>query len=403
MTRKLYHQNQYQRAFSSVVVEAREIDGKPAVILEQTAFYPTSGGQPHDTGTLNGVPVIDVIEDDQQQIIHFLAQPLRTGSVEGHINWEQRFEYMQQHTGQHLLSQAFIQICNAETVSFHLCEESATIDVNTSGIEPETLVAVEGLANQIIYENRDVLAHVVKKDELERFPVRKPPTVDENIRIIEIKDFDYSPCGGTHCSKTGEIGVIKITKAENYKGGTRIHFFCGARAVRDYQQKTIVMRQLSEIMSSGESDLPANVQKLQEEAKSLRRENHHLTQQLLEYEAKFLATERERCGEMWVLTRLFENRNPKDLKILAAKVLEQSPDTVVLFGAKFEGKASLHFQRSETLSFHIGQLMKTACEIINGRGGGQPQQAQGGGTEADKLEQALHHVRETLIASISSH
>ncbi|GAK58701.1 truncated alanyl-tRNA synthetase [Candidatus Vecturithrix granuli] len=403
MTRKLYHQNQYQRAFSSVVVEATEIDGKPAVILEQTAFYPTSGGQPHDTGTLNGVPVIDVIEDDQQQILHLLAQPLRTGSVEGHINWEQRFEYMQQHTGQHLLSQAFIQICNAETLSFHLGEESSTIDLNTPGIKPETLIAVESLANRIIYENRDVLAHIVTKEELDRFPVRKLPTVDENIRILEIKDFDYSPCGGTHCSKTGEIGVIKITKAENYKGGTRIHFLCGARAVRDYQQKTTVMRQLSEIMSSGESDLPANVQKLQDDAKNLRREYHYLTQQLLEYEAKILAAERERCGEISVLIRIFENRNPKDLKILAAKVLEQSPDTVVLFGAKFEGKASLLFQRSETLSFHIGQLMKTACAIINGRGGGQPQQAQGGGTDTGKLEEALHQARKALIASTSRH
>lgn len=403
MTRKLYHQNQYQRTFSSVVVEAREVDGKPAVILEQTAFYPTSGGQPHDTGTLNGVPVIDVLEDEQQQIIHLLAQPLRTGRVEGQINWERRFDHIQQHTGQHLLSQAFVQICNAETISFHLGEESATIDVNIAGIEPETLLKVEHLANQVIYENRDVRAHIVAKEELDHFPVRKPPTVDMNIRILEIKDFDYSPCGGTHCSKTGEIGVIKITKAENYKGGVRIHFLCGARAVRDYQQKTTVVRQLSEIMSSGESDLPANVQKLQEDVKNLRRDYHHLTQQLLDYEAKVLSAERERCGEGYMLLRLFENRNPKDLKILVAKVLEQSPGTVVLFGAKFEGKAALIFQRSQELPFHLGQLMQTACHIINGRGGGQPQQAQGGGTETERLEEALHHARETLIASISRH
>ncbi|MDY0092541.1 MAG: DHHA1 domain-containing protein [Candidatus Vecturithrix sp.] len=403
MTRKLYHHNQYQRTFSSVVVEAREIDGRPGVILEQTAFYPTSGGQPHDTGTLNGVPVIDVLEDEQQQIIHFLTQPLRTGSVEGQINWERRFDHIQQHTGQHLLSQAFKQTCNAETMSFHLGEESATIDVNIAGIEPEALIAVERLANRIIYENRDVLAHIVTKNELDRFPVRKPPTVDAHIRILEIKDFDYSPCGGTHCSKTGEIGVIKITKAENYKGGIRIHFLCGTRALRDYQQKTIVVKQLSEIMSSGEADLPAHVEKLQEDAKNLRREYHHLTQQLLEYEANTLAAERERCGEIWVLTRLFEDRNPKDLKILAAKILEQSPETVVLFGATFEGKASLLFQRSQALSFHMGQLMQTACEIINGRGGGQPQQAQGGGTETDKLEEALHQTREALITSTSRH
>ena len=213
MTRKLYLQNPYQRSFSSVVIEATEIDGKPGVILEQTAFYPTSGGQPHDTGTLNGMPVVDVIEDEQHRIIHLLEQPLKAAGVEGQIHWERRFDHIQQHTGQHLLSQALIQVCDAETVSFHLGEESSTIDVDKSGLEPAALASVEQLANTIIYENRNVVAHLVTKDDLDRFPVRKPPTVDEDIRILEIQDFDYSPCGGTHCSKTGEIGIIKITRA----------------------------------------------------------------------------------------------------------------------------------------------------------------------------------------------
>lgn len=402
MTRKLYLENQYQHSFSSVVVEAAEIDGKPGVILEQTAFYPTSGGQPHDTGTLNGVPVIDVIED-QQQIIHLLERPLTSNGVEGHIHWERRFDHMQQHTGQHLLSQALIRVAEAETISFHLGEESATIDVDKSALEPDVLVSVEQLANTIIYENRDIVNYILKKDELDRFPVRKPPTVEENIRILEIKDFDYSPCGGTHCAKTGEIGIIKITKTENYKGGTRVHFLCGGRALRDYQQKTSVVRDVSEIMSSGESELPANVQKLQDDAKTLRRDYNHLTRQLLDYEAKALVAERESYGEIYLLTRIFHDRHPKDLKILAAKILEQLPNTVILFGAVFEGKASLIFQRSEDLSFHIGELMKSACEIINGRGGGQSQQAQGGGTETENLEEALRHAREALTTPVSFH
>lgn len=403
MTRKLYLENQYQRSFSSVVVEAAKIDGKPGIILEQTAFYPTSGGQPHDTGTLNGVAVIDVIENDQQQIIHLLEQPLMSNGVEGQIHWERRFDHIQQHTGQHLLSQALIQICEAETLSFHLGEESSTIDVDKNGIEPKKLLNAEHLANTIVYENRDVVSYLVKKEELDRFPVRKAPTVEENIRILEIKDFDYSPCGGTHCSKTGEIGIIKMTKAENYKGGTRIHFLCGGRALRDYQQKTIVVGEVSEIMSSGESDLAANVQKLQDDTKMLRRDYNHLTRQFLDYEAKALVAECELYGEIQLLTRIFHNRNPKDLKILAAKILEQLPNTVILFGAIFEGKASLIFQRSEDLSFHIGELMKSACKIINGGGGGQPQQAQGGGPETEKLEEALRHAREALTAPVSFH
>ena len=397
MTRKLYHENSYQQTFSSVVVEPTEFDGKPAIILEQTAFYPTSGGQPHDTGTLNNIAVVDVVEDDRHQLIHILKKPLNEFSVEGMINWKRRFDHMQQHTGQHLLSQVFIKMCDAETVSFHLGEESSTIDVNASGLSAETLASVEDFANQVIHENREVLAHVVTKDELHRFPVRKLPTVEENIRIIEIKDFDYSPCGGTHCARTGEIGMIKIRRLENYKGGTRIHFVCGWRALRDYQQKTDVLRQLSEAMSSGEAELPQNLEKLQEEAKTLRREVNYQTQQLLEFEAQALLSEREQVGEFSLLQKMFQDRNPKDLKVLATKILESSPDTVLLFGGTLEGKASLLFQCSENLPLNMGQLMKNACAVISGRGGGRPQQAQGGGTEVEKLEEALQRARDAIL------
>jgi len=400
MTQKLYHKNQYLQTFSSVVVEAIELDGKPGVILEQTAFYPTSGGQPHDTGTLNDVAIVDVIEDENHQIIHLLEKPLKAFSVEGQVDWVRRFDHIQQHSGQHLLSQAFIKICEAETVSFHLGEESSTIDVNRAGLGTETVKSVETLANQIIYENREVIAHFVSKDKAQRFPVRKLPTVEKNIRIIEIKDFDYSPCGGTHCARTGEIGMVKITRFENYKGGTRIHFVCGWRALRDYQQKAEILRRISETMSSGEPELPQNVGKLQEDAKTLRREHNHLIQQLLEYEAKALVAAREKSGDIYVLRKIFEDRNPKDLKILATKVLENSSNTVILFGGKSAGKASLLFLRSEDLSFNMGQLMKTACAVINGRGGGQPYQAQGGGTEVEKLEEALQSTRDAVLQEI---
>jgi alanyl-tRNA synthetase len=396
MTRKLYHENQYLQAFSSAVVERVEIDGKPGLILEQTAFYPTSGGQPHDLGTLNHVQIIDVIEDEQNRIIHILEKPIQASSVEGQIDWQRRFDHIQQHSGQHLLSQAFIEICRAETVSFHLGEEASSIDVNQAGLDEPTIHAVETLANQITYENRAVIAHLVTKDEVQRFPVRKPPTVEGQIRIVEIKDFDFSPCGGTHCSRTGELGMIKVRKWENYKGGARIHFVCGWRALQDYQQKTIVLRQLSELLSSGESDLPSNFRKLQEELKTLRRESVNLTKQLLDYEAQAVATECEKHGDFAILQKIFPDRTPKDLKLLASKVLEQSPNTVVLFGGTAEGKASLVFLRSKELMFDMNQIMKTACAVINGRGGGQPDQAQGGGPEVAKLAEALQRAKESL-------
>ncbi|MBD3308411.1 hypothetical protein GF339_18410 [candidate division KSB3 bacterium] len=398
MTRKLYHEDPYVKTFSATVLEHRDVEGTPGVILDQTAFYPTSGGQPYDTGRLNGVAVVDVLEDEAQQVIHLLTQPLEGTTVEGQIDWERRFDHMQQHTGQHLLSQACIDICEAETVSFHLGEESSTIDVTASGLDESTLQSIENFANQRIYENREVLAHIVTKDEVHRFPVRKLPTVEENIRIVEIKDLDYSPCGGTHCARTGEISMIKIRRVENYKGGTRLHFVCGWRALSDYQQKTEILKQLSDAMSSGEPDLLQNLQKLQDEAKTLRREHKHLTQQMLEYEALALVNEREQHSEIAVLTKLFDNRDPKELRLLATKILEHCSQTVILFGGAYAGKASLIFLRSDDLSPNMGALMKTACAAINGRGGGQPHQAQGGGTETDKLPEALQTAKDALLS-----
>jgi len=345
---------------------------------------------------LNSVPVIEVIENDAHQIIHLLEKPITANLVEGHIHWERRFDHIQQHTGQHLLSQAFIKICQAETVSFHLGEEVATIDLTLSGIDEHTVNAVEELANQIIYENREVLAHIVHKADVQKFPVRKLPTVEENIRIIEIKDFDFSPCGGTHCTRTGEIGIIKIRKWEQYKGGTRIQFVCGWRALRDYQQKTAVLRRLSDLCSSGETDLPPNIGKLQEEVKTLRRESTILTKQLFEYEAQVLRHEREPRGEFAILKKIFANRTPNDLKLLANKVLEHSPNTIVLFGGKTEGKASLIFVRSEGVPVDMQHLMQTACAVIHGKGGGQPHQAQGGGANVANLEEALQRAQEAI-------
>lgn len=396
MTTKLYLEDQYRQNFSAKVIKRIEIDGKPAVVLEQTLFYPTSGGQPHDTGTLNGVPVVDVFEDEQRRVVHLLKSPIAGPEVQGRIDWERRFDHMQQHTGQHLLSQAFIEICRAETLSFHLGDESCTLDVSRAELGGETIAAVEDLANRVIFENREVAFHIVAKSELDRYPVRKPPPVDENIRIIEIKDFDYSPCGGTHCSRTGEIGIIKIRRHENYKGGSRIHFLCGFRALKDYRNKTAILRQIGDSLSSGEGDLSRNIQKIQDELKQLRWEHNRLKKQFLDYESKALISDRRKLDNINVVEKIFENRDPQELKILAQSVLENLPNAVILFGGKTQGKASLVFLRSENLTLDMGKLMQAACAVINGRGGGRPQQAQGGGPAVDKLEEALRHAESLL-------
>ena len=397
MTTRLFHNDSYLQTFSSTIVEQTQAGGRPAVILEQTAFYPTSGGQPHDTGKLNNVAVVDVIEDESHRIVHLLKEPIDSDRVEGQINWQRRFDHMQQHTGQHIVSQAFVKICNAETISFHLGEKNSTIDVNKSSLNAETITAVENLANRIIFENRKVNAHFIGQDELHRFAVRKLPSVEENIRIIEVKDFDYSPCGGTHCSCAGEIGILKIRRFENYKGGSRIHFVCGWRALRDYQDKTEILKQLSENMSSSASDLPENVRKIQDDIKYLHLDNKNLKKQLLQFEAQALASELEKRGNIKILKKIFKDRHAKDLKLLASKILKSNPNTVILFGVKEEKKASLLFHCSQELPFDMGDLMKTVCSMIDGRGGGQPHLAQGGGSRVEKLEEALRCAEDVIL------
>jgi alanyl-tRNA synthetase len=402
MTKKLYLDNPYRQSCSAEIVGQTLVHAKPGVILNQTVFYPTSGGQPHDTGTMNEVEVIGVLEDNNQQIVHLLKKPLEGSRVECAINWERRFDHMQQHSGQHILSQALLTTCGADTISFHLGEQSATIDINQSGLTSEQTIRVEDLTNRIIFENRDIIAHVVGKGEIHRFPLRKPPTVDERIRILEIKDFDYSPCGGTHCSRTGEIGILKIRRYENYKGGTRIHFVCGFRALKDYQEKTEILKQLSRAMSTAEADLSQNITKLKDDVKALTAERDSLNKKLLDDEAYTLFSEAKQHADIRLIKKMFKDRQQKEIKLLAKKIVEKSPSTVVLFGVKTEGNAQLLFQCSAALALDMGRLMQTASPIINGHGGGRPQQALGGGPAVEKLEAALQGAEEMLVKMINA-
>ena len=396
MTKKLYYTDQYLRKFSSRVRRLTESNGKPAIVLDRTAFYPTSGGQPHDRGTINEIEVLEVIENESQEILHILESPVEGPKAVGRIYWNRRFDHMQQHTGQHLLSQAFIKKCNADTLSFHLGDESATLDLNQSGFSIDTIAAVEDFANHIIYENRRVSSRLVPIHELDQYPVRKPPVVENDIRIVEIENFDYSPCGGTHCSRTGEIGIVKITRSENYKQGTRIHFKCGMRALRDYQEKSKILKKIGDDLSTGEPELHRNIRKMREELKSLRTDLGRLKQQQLDQEAKEIFSGRKIILGMNIISTVFEDRSAEELKILAQKIVKRFPNTVVLFGTKAATKATLLFLRSEEIPINMGKLMQAACKLVNGRGGGRPQQAQGGGPAVDKLEMALRYALEGI-------
>ena len=233
-TEKLYYQNQSMRAFRSKLKRMDQDEkGRIYAVLEKTAFYPTGGGQPHDTGTINGVYVYDV-EEAEGEIRHFIEERLEVDSeCVGELDWERRFDHMQQHAGQHILSAAFEQVCGYQTVSFHLGKETCTIDLHTGALREEVAFQAEQLANQLILENRPIEAKWVTQEELSQYSLRKDLSVSENIRLVIIPDFDYNGCGGTHPESTGKVSSIKILHWEKQKGHARLHFVCGNRVMKN--------------------------------------------------------------------------------------------------------------------------------------------------------------------------
>lgn len=410
MTYKLYYDDPYQREFTARVVERLVLGGRPAVVLDCTAFYPTSGGQPCDRGTLNGLAVLDVSEREDGQIVHVLAplhlpldkvsglvSPLAGEQVAGAIDWARRFDHMQQHTGQHILSQACERLgagspqLPAETVGFHLGDEICTIDLSCDSLSPEQAAAVEDLANQCVFENRPVIARFVTAEEMAQLPqVRarlQPPTGREQIRLVEVQGFDWSLCGGTHVRAAGEIGLIKVRKWERRGDTVRLDFYCGRRALADYRWKNAAVNELAASLSIKDDELAITVPRLLTEAAESRRQLHFAQERLLDYEAAELAASAEPIAAGRVVRQVFEGRNVEEVRHLAQR-LAARPGLVALLGVRAD-KAQLIFARAADLTVDVNVLLKAAVAVVGGRGGGTPALAQGGGPEVAKLEEAL--------------
>ncbi|NTU65634.1 MAG: alanyl-tRNA editing protein, partial [Chloroflexi bacterium] len=281
------------RTFQARVADRLEVNGRPAVLLDRTAFYPEGGGQPSDRGTLNRVAVVDVqTREADDEVLHVLSTPLAEDEVTGTVDHARRFDLMQQHTGQHILSQAFIHTANAETISFHLNpdpnEGALTIDLNTAAVTPQEIDRAEDFANTIVYENRPVIARFVNDEDLPALPLRKPPQVDQAVRIVEIQGFDWSACGGTHVARTGEVGLIKIVKLEKRGAETRVEFRCGHRALIDYRRKHQLINQVASDLTIGFWELDQAIGRMQAEAKAARKQLAEAEARLQQVEAREL-------------------------------------------------------------------------------------------------------------------
>ncbi len=398
MTRKLYQTDSYQRTFTAKVCQTRPVENGMEVVLDQTAFYAAAGGQPADTGTLGGCQVKDVrIEGDD--VVHLLdCSTFSLTEAEGQIDWLRRFDHMQQHTGQHLLSETLIRLYKAETLSFHLGVDYSTIDIPVDALSPDRILAAEAACRQIIRENRPIHIHSITRAEVGRFPLRKMPPDVADIRIVEIDQYDYSPCGGTHLRATGELDTIKIIGSEKVKQGLRVKFLCGDRALRDYQTRQALLDQLASDMTCDWRDVPTIWQKTTDERKELRKQVEVLQKQLASFEADKLLAGAETIGFTRLISLILPDRDMNHLTQLARRFLDNSPILVLLMG--ITDKTALVFACSESISCNMGNLLRDACQSLGGRGGGRAQFAQGTAPDTANAGRVLSEIKQKALDTL---
>jgi len=367
--------------FTGRVMEHLTWEGHPAVVLDRTAFYPEGGGQPADQGTLQGVRVVDVrtrISDGA--VVHLLEHPLDLpvgARVSGAVDWARRFDHMQQHTAQHILSQALLQVVGAETVGFHLGERSTTVDLDRGDLSPEDVTRAEALTNTIIEQNMPVHTRFVDESELTRLSLRRPPKVSGPIRLVEVVDFDIVPCGGTHVAQTGEIGVLAVMRRERYKGGTRLTFLAGRRARADYARRRQILAHLGDLLTSGDEDLIPRVKRLLQEHRTLSSEVRRLRQQALAEMANHVWEEAPLVGGVRLIDRVIDNLEAEAVRKLAGD-LRARGRALVLLGWQGATRGRLVFVASPGVPVHMGTLLRAALADVGGRGGGRPDWAEGG-------------------------
>jgi alanyl-tRNA synthetase len=354
-----------------------EADGERyRVVLDQTAFYPTSGGQPFDTGRLGAARVVEVADGPDESVVHVTTAPLRPGErVQGEIDWARRFDHMQQHTGQHVLSAVFAARAGAVTTSFHLGAETATIDLDRD-LTTDAIARVEAGANQVVWDNRIVRVRFVSHEEALSLPLRKPHARIGEVRLVDIDACDLSACGGTHVPATGMIGMIAVTASERFKGGTRVTFVCGGRALRSHAMFRDIVLQSTRVLSVAPGEVVAGLERLQAEGRALNRTVRGLHDELAQSRAADLRATAETLGRYRVVIRADAEGDAAGLKALAVAVTS-APGLVAVFAGAGQ-PVPLVVARSADVDLDAAALVREAVAVLGGRGGGRPEAAQAG-------------------------
>lgn len=379
--KKLFYQNSYIQTFTSKIIkQEKDENGLWYIVLEETAFYPTGGGQPFDTGTINNILVLNVEEIDGE-IRHYLETPVIDSKerLDGQINWERRFDHMQQHAGQHILSAAFEELLNYKTVSFHLGEEVLTIDLDIEELTENEAVIVEKRANQIILENRPIQSKWISQAELSQYPLRKQPKVVENIRLVIIPEFDYNGCGGTHPSSTGQVGAIKILDWEKQRKKIRVRFICGNRVLQQFHVKHQILTLLTKLLNAPEQGMIQSLERLLESVKSSDKQLEEVRQTLLQFEAREMTETQLEINGQGVISKVVQNRSLKELQQLARIITNLLNEVIVILISENESQLQVVIARGSDQQVSMKELLAEILPTFNGKGGGNEVMSQGGG------------------------
>jgi alanyl-tRNA synthetase len=410
MTDRLYYRDSFLHEFEGEITEVvpvAEINGRHGVYLDRTAFYPTSGGQVYDTGWMlpsegsEKLRVAEVAETEDGRVVHYIEAdkaPVRGTRIRGVIDPARRRDHMQQHSGQHVLSAAFVRLFNLPTVSFHMGDAACSIDLDTSTLTARQVEEAEALANEIVQENRPVEIKFVTQIAAQELGLRKPPRTDKDeLRLVDIRDFDLSACGGTHVQNTGQIGCILLRKTERVRQGWRVEFVCGKRAVATARHDFTTLSEAAGLFSGRIWDVPQQVRKSLDDVKLATKASERLLDELAEFQAARLLAEVVPVDGKKVIARVYPDRDLVFIRLVAQKLTRQESSVVALM-ASSSGRSSLVFAQSKGMPFDMGQLLKETLAKLGGRGGGTKDLAQGGAPKAEGLFAALEEASQKMRA-----
>jgi len=388
MTERLYYHDSFLREFDAQVIACEPEGDRWKIELDRTAFYPTSGGQPHDTGKLGGVPILEVADAENNKVVHYTSAAIAPGPVHGQIDWTRRLDHMQQHTGQHLLSAAFIELFQFPTVSFHLGAKISTIDLEAPSLSAAQLEEAERRTNQIILEDRLVTIRFGTAEELAEAGIRKKVEREGILRAIEVEGFDRQPCGGTHLARTGQAGMLLLGKLERRRESWRIEFVCGYRALATARSDYATLLKAADQLSCGLADVPVVVKRMAEERRAQHATVKRLEERLAEQEALVLiaASKSNAPGEARKIVAAIDDASAAYLGLMAAKIAAQSNVVVALVS---RSTGHVVFAQSIGGARDMGSLLRTVVTEFGGKGGGARDFAQGSVSERVQIDTLL--------------